>query len=239
MGRLRKTVLWCIGILVVLILFGFFGAPPILKSILQKELSASLNRDVSIRKISINPLILRLKIEGIAIAEKGSKERFFSLDEVETRIGLSIIKGNIALRRIYLKNPYISIIRNEDGTYNFSDLLEKKTPQAPETAKKSKAPIFAFRGIVIENGSVDFLDNPFKKKHTVREMNLTIPYISNIVKEAKTDVRPALSLKINDAPYEIHGKTKPFAESRETPAILMSRPSLYSKRMSRMSPCFS
>jgi uncharacterized protein involved in outer membrane biogenesis len=79
MGRLRKTVLWCIGILVVLILFGFFGAPPILKSILLKELSASLNRDVSIRKISINPLILRLKIEGIAIAEKGSKERFFLL----------------------------------------------------------------------------------------------------------------------------------------------------------------
>jgi hypothetical protein len=216
MGRLRKTLLWCVSILVVLILFGFFGAPPILKSILLKELSASLNRDVSIRKISINPLILRLKIEGIAIAEKGSKERFFSLDEVETRIGLSIIKGNIALRRIYLKNPYVSIIRNEDGTYNFSDLLEKKTPQAPETAKKSKPPIFAFRGIVIENGSVDFLDNPFKKKHTVREMNLTIPYISNIVKEAKTDVRPALSLKINDAPYVINGKTKPFADSRET-----------------------
>ena len=47
-------------------------------------------------------------------------------------------------------------------------------------------------------------------------MNLTIPYISNILREAKTDVQPVLSLKINDAPYEIHGKTKPFADSRET-----------------------
>ena len=87
-------------------------------------------------------------MEGITVSEKGSKERFFSLDEMETRIGLSIIKGNIALRRIYLKNPYVNIIRNEDGTYNFSDLLEKKTPQEPETAKKSKLPTFAFRGIV-------------------------------------------------------------------------------------------
>jgi hypothetical protein len=216
MGRWKKTLLWCIGILVVLILFGFFGAPPILKSILVKELSTALNRGVSIRKISINPLILRLKVEGINVSEKESKERFFSLDQFEAGIGLTILKGNIALRRIYLKNPYVSIIRNEDGTYNFSDLLEKKTPQQPGSAKKSKPPIFAVRGISIENGSVDFLDNPFKKKHTVREMNLTIPYISNIVKEVKNDVRPALSLKINDAPYVINGKTKPFADSRET-----------------------
>jgi hypothetical protein len=216
MGRLKKTFFWCVGVITVLILFGFFGAPPILKSILVKQLSTALNRDVSIRKISINPLILRLKVEGINVSEKGSKERFLSLDEMETRIGFSIIKGNIALRRIYLKNPYVNIIRNEDGTYNFSDLLEKKTPQEPETAKKSKLPTFAFRGIVIENGSVDFLDTPFKKKHTVREMNLAIPYMSNILREVKTDVQPVLSLKINDAPYEIHGKTKPFADSRET-----------------------
>ena len=138
MGRWKKILLWCIGILIVLILFGFFGAPPILKSILVKELSAALNRDVSIRKISINPLILQLKVEGINVSEKGSKERFFSLDQFETGVGLAILKGNIALRRIYLKNPYVSIIRNEDGTYNFSDLLEKKTPQQPEPAKKSK-----------------------------------------------------------------------------------------------------
>jgi len=216
MGRWKKILLWCVGILFVLILFGFFGAPPILKSILVKQLSTALNRDVSIRKISINPLILRLKVEGINVSKKGSKERFLSLDEMETRIGFSIIKGNIALRRIYLKNPYVNIIRNEDGTYNFSDLLERKTPEEPETAKKSKLPTFAFRGIAIENGSVDFLDTPFKKKHTVREMNLAIPYITNILREAKIDVQPVLSLKINDAPYEIHGKTKPFADSRET-----------------------
>jgi hypothetical protein len=216
MGRLKKILLWCVGIFIVLILFGFFGAPPILKSILVKQLSTALNRDVSIRKISINPLILRLKVEGITVSEKGSKERFFSLDQFEAGVGLTIIKGNIALRRIYLKNPYVSIIRNEDGTYNFSDLLEKKTPQEPEAAKKSKLPIFAVRGISIENGSVDFLDNPFKKKHTVREMNLTIPYISNVLKETKNDVQPALSLKINDTPYVINGKTKPFADSRET-----------------------
>jgi hypothetical protein len=215
MGRWKKILLWCIGILIVLILFGFFGAPPILKSILVKELSAALNRDVSIRKISINPLMLRLKVEGINVSERGSKERFFSLDQFETGIGLSILKGNIALRRIYLKNPYVSIIRNEDGRYNFSDLLEKP-PQQPEPAKKSKPPTFAVRGISIENGSVDFLDNPFKKKHTVRELNFKVPYISNVPREAQTDVLPTLSLKINDTPYQIYGKTRPFEAARET-----------------------
>jgi len=216
MGRWKKILLWCVGILVVLVLFGFFGAPPILKSVLVKKLSAALNRDVFIEKISINPLTLGLKVRGIVVSEKGSKERFFSLDRFETGVALAIFKGNIALRRIYLKDPYVSVIRKEDGTYNFSDLLEKKTSETAAPAKESKPPTFSIRGISIENGSVDFLDNPYQKKHTIREMNLLVPYVSNIAREAKKDVQPVLSLKINDTPYEIQGKTRPFAASRET-----------------------
>lgn len=216
MSRWKKILLWCISILVVLILFGFFGVPPILKSVLVKKLSVALNRDVSIQKIFINPLSLDLKVQGVVISEKGSKDRFFSMDRFETGVGLAILKGNIALRRIYLKNPYVNIIRNEDGTCNFSDLLEKKTSEETGSAKTSKPPTFSVRGISIENGSVDFLDSPYKKKHTIREMNLVIPYVSNIAREVKKDVQPTLSLKINDAPYEIHGRTKPFADSQET-----------------------
>jgi hypothetical protein len=47
-------------------------------------------------------------------------------------------------------------------------------------------------------------------------MNLVIPYVSNIGRDVKKDVQPTLSLKINDTPYEVHGRTKPFAHSRET-----------------------
>lgn len=216
MSRWKKILLWCVGILVILILFGFFGAPPILKSILTKELSAALKRNVSIQKISINPLILKLQVEGINVSEKESKERFFSLDGMEARVSPAIIKGNIALSDIYLKNPYVNIVRNEDNTYNFSDLLEKKTSEEPVPEKESKPPTFSVRGISIENGSVDFLDTPFKKKHTIREFNLAIPYISNILKEIEKNIQPRLSLKINDTLYEIQGKTKPFADSRET-----------------------
>ncbi len=216
MSRWKKILLWCGGVLVVLILFGFFGAPPIMKSILMSKLSESLGRDVSIQKISLNPLIMKLVVQGINVSEKGSKERFFALDHMEARVSPAIIKGNIALSRIHLKNPYISIIRNEDNSYNFSDLMEKKTPTESEPGEESKPPVFSVRGILIENGSIDFLDTPFKKKHTVREMNLTIPYISNILKETQNDVQPVLSLKINDTPFVIQGKTKPFADSRET-----------------------
>lgn len=218
MGWFRKTLLWCTGALVVFTLFGFFAAPPILKSVLLKELSKSLNRNVSIGKISVNPFTLRLKIEKIRIAEKGSTETFLSFDEMESKVSPSIIRGNIVLRQMYLKNPYLNIIRNEDGTYNISDLMEKKKPQDPVTGttKKSTPLAFAFRGVVIENGSIDFLDGPLKKKHIVRDLNLTVPFISNIPRDIKTDVQPLLSLKVNGSPYIIRGKTKPFADSRET-----------------------
>ncbi len=218
MGWFKKTLLWCASAFIIFTLFGFFAVPPILKSVLLKELSKSLNRSVSIGKISVNPFTLRLKIEKVHVAEKGSMETFLSLDEMESKISPAIVKGNIVLRRMYLKNLYLNIIRNEDGTYNISDLMDKKTSQDPVAGspKKSKPITFAFRGIVIENGSLDFFDGPLKKKHIVRELNLTVPFISNIPRDIKTDVQPVLSLKVNGSPYIIRGKTKPFADSRET-----------------------
>src|SRR4030042_2590944 len=103
MGWFKKTLLWFASAFVIFTLFGFFAVPPILKSVLLKEFSKSLNRSVSIGKISVNPFTLRLKIEKVHVAEKGSRETFFSLDEMESKISPAIVKGNIVLRRMYLK----------------------------------------------------------------------------------------------------------------------------------------
>lgn len=215
MRRWKKVCIWCAGFIVLLILFGFFGAPPILKSVLVKKLSQELNRDVSISKISVNPLLLRVKLRRFIIREKETKTIFFSLERFEAGAGISILKGSIALRNLYLYKPYVNIIRHENGSYNFSDIVQKTEPKGPEKPK-TKTPTFSVRGISIEGGSADFFDGPLKKQHAIRELNLTIPYISNARKEIDKNVQPQLSLIVNDAPYKIYGKTKPFADTRET-----------------------
>jgi len=55
-----------------------------------------------------------------------------------------------------------------------------------------------------------------KTRHTVRKMNLSVPFISNIRHYANDYVEPRFSAVINGELCELTGKTKPFLESRET-----------------------
>ena len=60
------------------------------------------------------------------------------------------------------------------------------------------------------------MDQPEKEKHTIRELKIGIPFLSNIPSYVQRYVRPHFSAKIDGALYALQGKTKPFADSLET-----------------------
>jgi uncharacterized protein involved in outer membrane biogenesis len=216
MKRYKKIIAWFFVALVLFTVSGFFIAPPIMRSILIKKLSAALERPVTIGKISINPYTLGIRVERVTIKERGGNGTFVSVSELSTRLGLSIIRGIVTLHDLSLKDPYVNIVRNDDNTYNFSDLLAFKKSHDEKKGKLKDTTNFSLRGISITNGSADFWDAPVKKKHTLRELHLTVPLLSNLRKYANKNVEPVLTLKINDDPYVIRGTTKPFADSLET-----------------------
>ncbi|HOP86012.1 MAG TPA: DUF748 domain-containing protein [Syntrophorhabdaceae bacterium] len=202
-------------------LSGFFVAPPVLKSLLVKNISKTLQRDVSIAKIDINPLNLTLKVSGIKIKEKGKTDTMFSLEELFINVeSSSIVRRALILKEITIKRPYVNIIRNKDRTYNFSDILKmgekEKEGEKKKAVEKKKRPFyFSLNDISIIDGAIDFYDAPFETRHIIREMNIKVPFISNLVHHVNTVVRPYFSAKINDDQYEIKGDVKPFAETRE------------------------
>jgi len=217
MRRLKKVLIGVIIFFAVFTLFGFFALPPILKSILIKQLSQNLHREVTIEKISVNPYALSLTAKGFKVKDRQTSETFVSFDEMFINLqSLSAFKRALVLKEITLKKPYIKVTRREDMSYNFSDLIEKKEPKPEEKPKPSKPLGFAFHNISILNGSIDFSDEPKQTKHTVRDLNITVPFVSNIASQVNTYVQPALSAKVNETPYSLKGRTKPFADSHET-----------------------
>ena len=214
MRRLKK---WSIGLLIFFAAFtliGFFAVPPILKSVLIQKLSENLHREVKIDKVEVNPYTLSLTVTGLAVRERGGKDIFASCDLFFVNLqSISLWKRALVLKELRLAKPYLKLARNEDQTYNFSDLMGKKGEQ-PEA--KSKPFLFSLNNIRIENGSVDFWDGPPQKSHTIRDLNLGIPFLSNIPYDVQTFVQPALSAKINNSSYSLQGRSKPFAESLET-----------------------
>jgi hypothetical protein len=213
---LKKILIGLIIFFGVFTLVGFFGLPPILKSILTKKLSENLHRSVTINQIKINPYTLSIAVRGLTIKDKDSSETFVSFDEFFVDLqSLSIPKMALILKEVRLTNPFIKIARHPDKSYNFSDLMEKGESKPPEK-KKSKPFRFSLNNVRIENGSIDFSDEVERIKHTVRELNIGVPFLSNYPYYVETYVQPSFSAEINGTPYTIQGKTKPFADSRES-----------------------
>jgi hypothetical protein len=84
---------------VVYTALGFLAAPPLLRSLLVKEASAALHRDVAIAKVRVNPLALSVTIDGLAVAHRDGAP-FLGWDSLYLRLApLRLFTGDIGPRR--------------------------------------------------------------------------------------------------------------------------------------------
>ena len=188
MRRFKKPLIGLVLLFAAYSLLGFFALPPILKSILTKKLSEALQREVTIEKIQVNPYILSLTGQGLKVKEKGSSETFASGEEIYLNLqALSALRWELILKEIRVRQPFLNLVRNADGSYNFSDLLEKKPSKSEE---KGTAFHFSLNNIQVRDGRIEFWDKGPEKKHTVRELNLSLASISNTPQRVQIFVQP-------------------------------------------------
>ena len=216
---LRKLFLWALATVGLYAILGFIALPFLGKSVLVKQLTERLHRQVEIQKIKINPFLLTVEVDGLILKDRDGGGPFLSFEMLYLDLeAVSLFKRGPVLREIQLTAPHFTLTRNDDLTYNFSDLLDefgsKSTPETPQA--DSKAFLFSLNNIRIENGSIDFEDRPKHGHHRVTDITLAIPFISNLPYSLDVYVQPAFQAKFNGTPVSLAGKTKPFIESRET-----------------------
>lgn len=215
MRILKKVAIGLLIFLVVLGIAGFFIAPPLMKPYIMKKMSEALHRKASIEKISINPYAVSITLKKFSLEDPGKPKPFVAFDELYVNADLmsSLFRRALILKQITLTNPYVGISRKPEGSYNFSDLLPKDEAK-PD--KEDKPFLFSLNNIQIINGNIDFEDAPKKTNHTVRELNVSVPFISNIEYHLEKYVEPKFSTNINNNKFELAGKTQPFLTSRAT-----------------------
>ena len=206
---------WLIGIgavFVLYIFFGFFFLPGILLPVVQDAISNALHRKTVIRELRVNPFSLGLKIKGFEIAQRDDPGKWIAAEEIYVDLQLvSILRMGPVLREVRIVSPYVNIIRNADGTYNFSDILEEAA-QKP----KGKPLKFSFNNIQVIDGRIDFSDIAHKAIHKVEEIHIAVPFISNSRYSANKYIQPSFSAVVNGNAVTMKGKTKPFQDSLET-----------------------
>ena len=138
MPRKRKLVLWVLGVVLFYAILGFFILPPIVRHVAVKQLSQQLGREVSIEKVKINPFVLSASIHGLLVKDK-DREPFISWDELYVNLQLlSFFEHPWVFKEISLSKPYVRVQMNKDRTFNFSDIIDKFSTNAPAKKAPSK-----------------------------------------------------------------------------------------------------
>ena len=216
--RTRKIAIWLVAIVVAFGILAGLVAPPLLRGKLASELSKKLHREVSIEQIRINPFAMSVTVRGFLMKERQGSATAASFDELYANLELtSLFRLGPVLKEIRLVKPYVNVVRNENHTYNFTDLIEEFTKESPgPKGPPAPTPRFALNNIQVLDGKVDFDDRPEQTKHAITSIKIGVPFISSIPSQVEIKVQPAFYALVNGAPFQIDGETKPFKDSRES-----------------------
>ncbi|UCV27110.1 DUF748 domain-containing protein [Ferribacterium limneticum] len=213
-SRSMKLGKW-LGIFLLLIgVLGFLAAPPLLKSILQKQLSQQLHREVSIEQIAINPYALTAKVNGLSIKAEAGKE-VAGFDELFINLSsASLFKLAAVVDEIRLQGLRLAVTRVAEGRYDISDLLDEW--MKPKDEPEKPTPRFSLNNIQLINAKVVFDDQPKGKVHTISDINLAVPFVSSLPYQAEVLIQPSFSANINGSPLALTGDSKPFSTTHES-----------------------
>ncbi|MDZ4347121.1 MAG: DUF748 domain-containing protein, partial [Candidatus Binatia bacterium] len=208
----RKIGIWIVAIVAAIGVLGALVAPLLLRSKLAAVLSDKLHRTVTIEQIRINPYTMTATIRGFLMKERQSAATAVSFDEIYVNLELeSLFRLAPVLKELRLVKLYINLVRNENGAYNFTDLIDEfmAGPSGP-------TPRFSLNNIQIIDGKVDFDDRPEQTKHAISNIKIGVPFISSLQSFVDIKVQAELYALVDNAPLKIGGEAKPFKNTRES-----------------------
>jgi hypothetical protein len=113
--RQRRKIAIAIGVLVSYAVLGFLVAPWLIKKNAIEFVDSNLNASLTIEKVSLNPFVLSLAIDGIALAGSDGDpvakvERFFANFQLS-----SIFRRAWTFREFYINTPEFFLASDEAG----------------------------------------------------------------------------------------------------------------------------
>jgi outer membrane protein OmpA-like peptidoglycan-associated protein len=207
---------WTLGIGIALIVYtlaGFFLLPAIIKSQMLKRLPALTQRAVTVRQVKLNPFTLALTIRGFTLKE-ATGDVFYSFDELYVKLRLiSIFKRVFVFKEIRLKKPFGSVIFQQDGEFNFSNLLGALPPESKTKIESHELPRFVVERLSLEDGALMFHDLNRKFLLKLSRIGLKMAGLSN---QTNAPISTVISFRCNESgTVALQGTVSPFARSAD------------------------
>jgi hypothetical protein len=218
---LRRAA-WAVGGVVVLWGVGWLAVPPIVKSQAEKIASEKLGRKVSIGSVDFKPWTLELTINDLAIASADGAspplpqleiKRIYMDAELQSLVRLAPVIDAVAVDA-----PRLRLTHLGGGKYDIDDIVARLARPAGQPA--GEPPRFALYNLALNGGSLDFRDESVHKTHELRDLQLSVPFLSNLASQREVKVEPRLAFKLNGSSFDSAAEGTPFAQTRKTDATI-------------------
>lgn len=194
-------------------LLGFFAAPPLVKTLVARQLGEQIGRKVEFGSVKINPFALSATVDNIALYAPDQKSKLLTIGEVYLNASAaSLFRLAPVVAEIRIEQPVVHIVRSGERQFNFSDIVDKILAQP----KSAGAAYFSLHNIHLRQGRIDYDDQWRQSRHTLSEIDLALPFLSNLKRGVEIFTKPAFSAKLDGSRFAITGKTRPFAPTRDT-----------------------
>ena len=220
----RRRAAWSLGGLLAFWALAWAAVPTIAKSQIEKIASEKLGRSVTLGAVDFKPWSLELTLSDLVVAK--STPSTLSTTAASAQLSIKRIYIDAELQSLLRLAPVLDAVRVEDpavslthlgqGRYDIDDILERLKPPAGQPA--SEPPRFAFYNIVLSSGRVDFNDQSVGRTHEMRDVNLSVPFVSNLQSKRDVNTAPRLAFKLNGSSFDTAAEGTPFAQTRKTDA---------------------
>lgn len=215
-----KSRKWLIALAILgllVLLFGAIGAwiaPSIAKTQIERRGSEALGRTIRVGAVAIHPYTLTVELTDVVIEGRTGERPLLAVKSLLVDAEwASIIQRGAVLAAVRLTNPQSYLEHRADGGWNFDDIVAKLAAQPKSEGPQAR---FSVANIELLDGRIELRDVAEDTTHQIAQLEIGIPFLSNLPYAVETTVEPRIKANINDDPLVLAAHSTPFKESLGT-----------------------
>jgi hypothetical protein len=217
-----RRAAWALAGLLVLWGVAWAGLPWLLQSQTQTRLTALLGRQVSVGSVEFAPWSLELTVRDFAVATADGSTAQLAVDRLYVDAELqSLLRWAPVVDAVRIEGVKAQLTHTGQGHYDIDDVLARLQPEPDAPA--SAPPRFALYNLELRNANLDFHDQTLpgaSRLHALRNLQLSVPFISSLDSQRDVVVAPHLAFVLNGSAFDSSAQATPFAQTRAGEAQL-------------------